>query len=118
MWRDVNVLDLRTRVLTPLTKEPDNGMYPTWSPDGRRLSFMSWRHGKTEIFTMNADGSDQRVLVSPAAGSAIDPRWSPDGARIVFVETPASEQNFDEATPQASVIYVADVATGAVRRLR
>ena len=31
-------------------------MYPSWSPDGKRLAFMSWRNGKTEIFTMNADG--------------------------------------------------------------
>ncbi len=116
--RDVNIFDLKTRALTALTNDPDNGMYPTWSPDGRRLAFMSWRHGKTEIFTMNADGADQRVLVSPASGSAIDPRWSPDGTRIVFVETPASEQNFTQATPQATVIYIADVSTGAVRRLR
>jgi TolB protein len=118
VWRDVNVFDLKTRTLTPLTSDPDNGMYPTWSPDGRRLAFMSWRHGKTEIFTMNADGSDQRVLVSPEKGSAIDPRWSPDGSRIVFIETPATEQNFSQTTPLESVIYIVDVATGVVRRLR
>jgi TolB protein len=116
--RDVNVFDMKTRALTPLTRDPDNGMYPTWSPDGRRLAFMSWRHGKTEIFTMNTDGSDQRVLVSPATGSAIDPRWSPDGTRIVFVETPATEQNFNSTVPLESVLYVVEVATGAVHRLR
>ena len=115
--RDVNIFDVKTRALTPLTRDPDNGMYPTWSPDGKRLAFMSWRHGKTEIFTMNVDGSDQRALVSPATGSAIDPRWSPDGTRIVFVETPATEQNFSASTPLESVLYVVDVATGAVRRL-
>jgi TolB protein len=118
VWRDVNVFDLATRALRPLTSDPDNGMYPTWSPDGGRLAFMSWRRGKTEIFTMNADGSDQRVLVSPATGSAIDPRWSPDGSRIVFVQTPATEQQFTEAEPQETVMYVVDVATGAVRRVR
>jgi len=116
--RDVNIFDLATRTLSPLTKDPANGMYPSWSPDGKRVAFMSWRNGKTEIFTMNADGSDQTVLVSPEKGSAIDPRWSPDGTQIVFVETPASERNFDQTTPVESVICVVDVATGRVSRLR
>src|SRR5688572_22394463 len=43
-----------------LTTDPDNGMYPSWSPDGKRIAFMSWRTGRTELFTMNADGSDQK----------------------------------------------------------
>jgi TolB protein len=117
VWRDVNVFDLKTRTLQPLTKDPENGMYPTWSPDGRQIAFMSWRNGRTEIFAMNADGSGQRVLLSPASGSAIDPRWSPDGSRIVFVETPATEQNFSQTAPLESVICTLDVATGKVTRL-
>jgi Tol biopolymer transport system component len=114
--RDVNVMDLATRTLRPLTADPDNGMYPTWSPDGRRIAFMSWRNGATEIFTMNADGSDQRALVSMPGGSAIDPRWSPDGTRIAFVFTTATEHDFS-ATATSSSIWIADVATGAARPL-
>jgi Tol biopolymer transport system component len=117
VWRDVNVFDVATRTLTPLTAEPANGMYPSWSPDGARIAFMSWRNGRTEIFTMNADGSDQRVLVSIGGYSAIDPRWSPDGSRIVFVRTSASEQNFTAADSAESVIYVVEVATGRLTRL-
>jgi Tol biopolymer transport system component len=115
--RDVHVFELKTRALQPLTKDPENGMYPTWSPDGKRIAFMSWRNGRTEIFMMNADGSDQRVLVSTASGSAIDPRWSPDGSRIVFVETPATEERFGETARLESVISVVDVATGTVTKL-
>jgi Tol biopolymer transport system component len=115
--RDVNVFDLKTRTMHALTQDPANGMYPTWSPDGRRIAFMSWRNGRTELFTMNADGTDQRVLFSPATGSAIDPRWSPDGSRIVFVETTATEQAFDQSTPAESIICTVDVTTGEVRRL-
>jgi TolB protein len=115
--RDINIFDLKTHATTALTEDPANGMYPTWSPDGRKIAFMSWRNGKTELFTMNADGTDQRVLFSPATGSAIDPRWSPDGSRIVFVETPATEQDFDQRAPQESVICVLDLASGEVKRL-
>jgi TolB protein len=115
--RDVHVLDLKTRTVQRLTTDPANGMYPSWSPDGRRLAFMSWRNGKTEIFTMNADGSDQNVLVSLSTGSAIDPRWSPDGSRIAFVGTPAVETNFSDRAPQESVIYTVEVATRSVARV-
>jgi len=78
---------------------------------------MSWRNGRTEIFTMNANGSNQRVLVSLASGSAIDPRWSPDGSRIVFVETPATEQRFDQAAALESEIATVEVGTGKVTKL-
>jgi TolB protein len=73
-------------------------MYPTWSPDGKQIAFMSWRNSRTEIFVMNADGSNQRVLISMSVGDAIDPRWSPDGSKIVFVHVPDGVQAGGEQT--------------------
>lgn len=35
---------------------------PTWSPDGRKIFFYSYRHGAAELFQMNADGSHQTRL--------------------------------------------------------
>ena len=52
------------------------------TPTGR-IAFMSERHGNQEIYTMNADGSDQkRVTNNPAADS--EPAWSPNRTRIAF----------------------------------
>ena len=115
--RDVHVLDLGSGALTRLTTEPNDGMYPSWSPDGSRIAFMSARNGPTEIFTMNADGSGQTRLVSMPTGSAIDPRWSPDGRRIVFVHV--AEEQADDAQHEAQerAIYVVEVATGRLTRL-
>ncbi|MCI0433726.1 MAG: hypothetical protein L0271_08750 [Gemmatimonadetes bacterium] len=90
--RDVHTMPATGGPLRRLTTDPANGMHPSWSPDGRRIAFMSWRNGRTEIFVMNADGSDQSVLVSMPSGDAIDPRWSPDGAAMVFVHLPAGMQ--------------------------
>lgn len=55
-----------------------------WSPDGRRLAFMSSRDGNFEIYVMNSDGSDQRRLTDQGENDH-DPSWSPDGRRIVFM---------------------------------
>ena len=38
------------------------GAQPGWSPDGQKIAFMSERDGNSEIYTMNADGSQQRNL--------------------------------------------------------
>lgn len=117
VWRDVHVLDLRTRQLRRLTHDPDNGMYPSWSPDGRRLAFMSWRGGRTEIFTMSADGTGQQMLVSMPRGGAIDPRWSPDGERIAFVHVPEETVHGEQNPQQTRLIYTVELSNGRIRRL-
>lgn len=110
--RDVHTLPGPGGDLRRLTTDPDNGMYPSWSPDGKRIAFMSWRTGRTELFTMNADGSDQRKLLTLDKGDAIDPRWSPDGARIVFVHMP------DGMTGNAAIICTVNADGTGLRRLR
>ncbi|MBP8274418.1 MAG: PD40 domain-containing protein [Acidobacteria bacterium] len=115
--RDVHVLDVATQKIARLTTDPANGMYPTWSPDGQRLIFMSWRNGATQLFMMNADGSDQQQIAAAPVGSSIDPRWSTDGARVVFVVTPATSPTAPPAPDASSQIYVLDVATRKITKL-
>lgn len=120
---DVQIFGLTDGSRQRLTFAPQNGMNPTWSPDGRRLAFVTTRNGRAEIFTMNADGADAKVLVTMATGYAIDPRWSPDGSRVAFVMVPAVEAGAEPAptdTPRpedAPAIYTIEVASGVVTRL-
>ena len=54
---------------------------PVWSPDGRRIAFVSRRDGKA-LYVMNADGSGLRIVAR--VGRLATPAWSPDGREIAF----------------------------------
>ena len=57
--------------------------HPCWSPDGKKIAFVSDRVGDYEIYLMNADGTGQRDL-SCHPGDEFEPSWSPDGTKIAF----------------------------------
>ena len=62
-----------------------NDATPAWSPDGSRIAFSSTRDGlsDTELYVMNADGSNQTRLTDNTADDR-NPTWSPDSQRIAF----------------------------------
>lgn len=56
---------------------------PIWSPDGQRIAFVSRDEVNTDIFVMNADGTNVVNLThSPSLDTV--PSWSPDSRRIAF----------------------------------
>jgi Tol biopolymer transport system component len=64
------------------------GSDPAWSPDGKRIVFVSPRQprvSKPEIYIMRADGTHIRRLTRNRNASDRSPSFSPDGKRIVFL---------------------------------
>ena len=56
---------------------------PSWSPDGSRIAFKTFRDGNGEIYLMRADGTGLTRLTNDPADDGT-PVWSPDGQQIVF----------------------------------
>jgi len=67
-----------------LTNSSDTDeFYPAISPDGSKVLYQKGQYKYGDIWIMNADGSDKKVLKS-AAGHEGYPNWSPDGLKIVY----------------------------------
>jgi Tol biopolymer transport system component/DNA-binding winged helix-turn-helix (wHTH) protein len=69
-------------LLVSSTSDTDQGPGPQFSPDGKKLAYMSDRNGTMEIWIANRDGSDAFQLT--AVGGAGTPRWSPDSQAVAF----------------------------------
>jgi len=69
---------------------------PRWSPDSRRIYFVSNQSGSSQIWVMNADGSAPRQLTrlsTEASGVLV----SPDGSKLVFLSNVYPECGADDA---------------------
>ncbi len=71
---DIYVMDLASKQWVQLTHDGGRNDFPTWSPDGRHIAFQSNRTGKTQIWSMLADGSQARQLTT--AGENSQANWS------------------------------------------
>jgi TolB protein len=79
---------------------------PRWSPDGKRIAWVSTRDGNQEIYTADAGGKDIKRLTRETALDN-NPSWSPDGKRIAFASSRSG--NFE--------IHVMDADGANVHRL-
>ena len=90
---DIYVMNADGSGLTNITNSRDvDESQPVWSPDGRRIAFAAAsydgarsRYLRTDIYTIELDGSGLELLVRAADETAVfAPMWSPDGTKISY----------------------------------
>ena len=99
-WADSSSRQNRSRIvvrrlLDPEPIEPTAGVLrdhsPEWSPDGRKLAFVSRVGAADQLFVVDLTvGGPAQQLTSVAEGVS-RPQWSPDGARLAFVGVVVSD---------------------------
>lgn len=81
--RDIWVVNADGSGQKQLTFDPAGDMYPTGSPDGRYIAFLSNRGNRWSIWRMNPDGSNAIELVR-TDGENHAPQFSPDGRWVFY----------------------------------
>jgi TolB protein len=72
--QDIYIMDVAGKQWVQLTHDGGRNDFPSWSPDGRHIVFQSNRSGSLQIWTMLADGSNQKQLTT--SGNNSEPDWS------------------------------------------
>jgi dipeptidyl aminopeptidase/acylaminoacyl peptidase len=90
-WRESEIyrLDVTSGEVTQLTRRKGPDTQPAVSPDGRLIAYTgydwttdTWRD--SDLYVMNADGSNPRRLTGTLDRSPQGLRWAPDGSGIYF----------------------------------
>jgi Tol biopolymer transport system component len=86
---------------------PVNCQYASWSPDGKRIAYVSWDGHVGDVVVIDASGRNARRY--PTSHTSYQATWSPDGKRLVV----------DEHGPSpGSGLWILSLDTGHDRRIR
>jgi tricorn protease len=89
-----------------LTETPGaNERYPSWSPDGKTIAYVSDEGGENQLVIAPQDGRGERRFLYPGgAGFYEGLDWSPDGKRLAFRDN-------------SRALFVLELESGAVTRV-
>lgn len=101
------VADADGENMQPIVASREPLMSPSWSPDGRRLAYVSFETRLSAVYVQNIETSERR-RVAEREGINGAPAWSPDGQRLAITGS-TRDGNVD--------VYLLDLASGQMLRV-
>jgi Tol biopolymer transport system component len=95
LHKEIHLIEVATGSRKRFTAGVDcTNLSPRWSPDSRRLVFLSNRANKDEmqLFVIDLDGGEAQPL-SDLRGEVHTPVWAPDGSAILFLYNGTLDQH-------------------------
>ena len=99
--KELYIMDFSGENVTRLTKNKSINIKPSWSPDGRKITFTSYLQGSPDLYVANLDNKKIRRL-SSRRGVNIGASWSPNAQQIALTLSPKGNSD----------IYTIDSRTG------
>ncbi|MEA3406075.1 MAG: Tol-Pal system beta propeller repeat protein TolB [Pseudomonadota bacterium] len=90
----------------PILRSPQPIMSPAWSPDSKKLAYVSFEKGRSHIIVQSLDGKYRETLAQ-FKGINGAPAFSPDGKKMAMTLSKGGSAD----------IYVMDLATRKLKRL-
>lgn len=81
-------------------------MSPSWSPDGKRIAYVSFENKRSQVYTVDV-ATGRRQLISSFPGINGAPAWTPDGRQLAVVLSKEGSPN----------IYSIDLSNGGMKQL-
>jgi dipeptidyl aminopeptidase/acylaminoacyl peptidase len=101
-----------------LTFARGDSQEPRWSPDSKKIAFVSQR-GDHSFIAIYEFGHDHLHFLAPSADRDVFPRWSADGTQLAFIRAPGEMQKrpLIPQTPLPWAIWVYDFAQDSAHEI-
>jgi Tol biopolymer transport system component len=83
---DIWLIDLERGSQIRLTTDPTSDLFPSWSPNGDHVTFVSTRNGVTSIYQRLSNGASPEEPLVSSAELKFNPQWAPDGQSIIYAQ--------------------------------
>jgi len=81
--------------LVQITDGPARDQNPVYSPDGKRIAFVSDASGREEIYIASTDGAGKPEKITDVDALKLSFAWSPDSKSIAYVSSDAKLRRYD-----------------------